>query len=259
MTTDVTYSEEQARFITENADKMRYSELAELFNSKFGTRKTVKQIRKWCQYHGISGISSRDFTPEQEQFIIERQYDMTREQLADKFNACFGTHISATKLKSWCNYRGIHNKNSGRFDDGNVSWQTGLDKDAYWSHFSEESKLSVIQHLKDTNQKYKDGDIVIRHGLPFIYKKTASGEGMDANLISASRVEWEKHHGKLPDTHIVIHMDGDVMNWKIDNLQSIPRKYLPIIRHLGGLTDSIEMNKTKLLYCKLFCELKGQR
>ena len=259
MSTSDTYTAEQRDFIIENAPKLKYDVLCDEFNKRFGASKTVKQIRKWCAYHRISGISSRDFTPEQEQFIREHQYELTRNQLADAFNERFGTHISGDKMKSWCQHRGIKNKNSGLFEDGNASWQRGLHGDEYWQHFSAETKAMVLQNLIDSNQTYRDGDVVIRHGCPAIYKKVASGKGIDANLSYASKVEWEKHYGPIPDDSIIVHIDGDVMNYSIENLRMIPRSYLPILRHLGGLSDNTAMNTVKLEYCKLFSAIKAER
>jgi hypothetical protein len=257
MATADTYTAEQRDFLMKNAPNMRYNELCDLFNLTFDETKTLKQIRKWCAYHGIRGISSRDFTPDQERFIIENQYGMTREQLAKMFNERFGTSVSGAKIKSWCQHRGIRNANSGRFEDGNVSWQTGLHGDEYWSHFSDDTKAKVLKHLVEVNQKYKDGDVVMRHGVPAIYKKVSSGNSIDANLTYASTAEWERHFGAVPEDSIIIHIDGDVKNYAIDNLRLIPRAYLPILKHLGGLTDNSQMNRVKLKYCELFTALKS--
>jgi hypothetical protein len=56
----------------------------------------------------------------------------------------------------------------------------------------------------------------------------------------------------------LIHLDGDVMNYNLDNLRAIPKAWLPDLRYAGGLTDSRELNETKLRYCALRAALREE-
>lgn len=248
------YTKEQSDFLVANAKTMRYSDLTSEFNQRFGTHKTVTQIRKWFSYHKISGISSRDLTPEQLDFVRQNCQFMSRKELARQLNEKFRTNFNENALKSYCNRRGLHSVSTGKFEVGNRSWQTGLHGEDYWRHFTPETREQVRQTLIEANTKYHDGDVIIRHGLPCIYKKT--GATIDENISYASTVIWEQHYGKIPDSHIIIHIDGNVMNYDISNLYLFPRSDLSTLRHLGGLTDNVQLNRTKLMYCKLIHELR---
>ena len=48
------------------------------------------------------------------------------------------------------------------------------------------------------------------------------------------RLEWEKHHGKIPDGYIIHHKDEDKTNWNIDNLEMISRSD-HIMKHQNNL------------------------
>lgn len=256
MSTADTYTKEQTEFLITKAPTLQYSVLTRLFNEKFNENKTQKQIRKWCYYHNITALSSRNMTEEQVQFIMEHYNCMPRKELTKLFNEKFGTNYTVNGMKTWCNKRGLHSFQTGKFETGNRSWQKGLHGSEYWKHFTKESKEKVIQHLIDKAQKYKNGDIVIRHGLPCVYTKRSNGKGIDINLDAASVKMWESYYGKVPDDCIILHLDGNVMNYDISNLILFPRKCLSSLRHIGGLTDNLELNKTKIKYCQLMDSLK---
>ena len=86
MSTADTYTKEQKEFLITNAPTLQYSVLTKLFNEKFNENKTQKQIRKWCYYHNITALSSRNMTEEQVQFIMEHYHCMPRKELTELFN-----------------------------------------------------------------------------------------------------------------------------------------------------------------------------
>ena len=181
-----------------------------------------------------------------------------RAQLTQGFNATFGTSYAKTTVTSWCNKRGLHNGNDGRFKDGHRSWQTGLQGEEYRKHYTEESWKKSKSGLVFAEQKYQEGDVLIRHGLPAFYKGGSVGVKIDDRIEYASTVVWERANGKVPDDMKLIHLDGDVMNYQLDNLRAIPKSWLPDLRYTGGLTDNKELNKARLRYCELRAALREE-
>lgn len=198
-------------------------------------------------------------TSDEEIFLQEYATRMSRTELTQKFNTTFGTRWAVSTVKAWCNKRGLSNGNDGRFKKGNQSWQTGLHGDEYWSHFSNETKRQVLSLLDSTRQKYQEGDVVLRHGLPAIYQGVDSGEHLDDRIVYCSTATWVEANGQLPDDMILIHLDGDLQNYSLDNLKAIPRSWLGDLRYIGGLTDDLELNLTKLAYCELKESLRGDK
>lgn len=198
------------------------------------------------------------YTPEQEEYLYENAPTMSRVQLTEGFNARFGTKKSVSTIKSWCNRRSIHNGNDGRFKDGHRSWQTGLRGEEYRKHYTKESWDKSKSGLVFVEQKYQEGDLIIRHGLPAFYKGGDVGAEIDNRIEYASTTVWERANGKLPDNMKLIHLDGDVMNYNLDNLRAIPKSWLSDLRYTGGLTKNRELNEAKLRYCALRAALRKE-
>jgi hypothetical protein len=199
------------------------------------------------------------YTPEQEEYLRENAPKLTREQLTEGFNARFGTKKSVSTIKSWCNRRGLHNGNDGRFKDGHRSWQTGLQGDEYRKHYTDESWEKSKSGLVFAEQKYREGDLIIRHGLPAFYKGGDVGVAIDDRIEYASTAVWERANGKLPDNMKLIHLDGDIMNYQLENLRAIPKSWLADLRYLGGITDDKQLNETKLAFCELRDAIRSER
>lgn len=199
------------------------------------------------------------YTQEQEDYLRENAPNMSRVQLTVGFNARFGTKKSVNTIKSWCNRRGIHNGNDGRFKDGHRSWQTGLQGEEYRKHYTDESWEKSKSGLVFAEQKYQEGDLIIRHGLPAFYKGGAAGVAIDYRIKYASTAVWERSNGKLPDNMKLIHLDGDVMNYQLENLRAIPKSWLSDLRYLGGITGDRSLNETKLAFCELRAAIRGEK
>lgn len=190
-------------------------------------------------------------TEEQEAYLRNHAPVESRMQLTNGFNATFGTAYARTTITNWCNQRNLHNGNDGKFKEGHYSWQTGLRGEEYRQHYTEDSWNKAKSGLVFAEQKYQEGDVFTRHGLPVFYKGGNAGVPIDDRVEYASTVVWERANGKLPEGMKLVHIDGDVQNYQLDNLKAIPVSWLADLRHVGGLTDNRKLNETKLAYCAL--------
>ena len=198
-------------------------------------------------------------TAEQEAYLQEHAPHESRAQLAKGFNLTFGTAYAKTTITAWCNQRGLHNGNDGRFKPNHRSWQTGLSGIEYRSHYTESSWAKSKSGLIMAEQQYQEGEVVIRHGLPAFYKGGQPGVTLDRRIEYASTVMWEKAYGKLPKNMKLVHLDGNVLNYQLDNLRAIPKSWLPDLRYTGGLTDNRTLNEAKLRYCELQATLRNAK
>lgn len=195
------------------------------------------------------------YTKEQEQFIVENFYGISRKELTERFNKKFNTNKSVLAIKSWCNNRGLNCGNDGRFKDGNVSWQTGLSKEEYKSHFTKESYKRSIKPIID-KRVYEIGDTILRHGEPYVIISTDENVVLDKRIQTKRRYIYEKAYGKIPPKHRIIHLDGDKSNLELDNLYCIPSKYIPTINKNHWLTDSRDHTLTAIKWCELYYAIK---
>ena len=200
------------------------------------------------------------YSPEQEAFLKTNAPFMSRKELTELFNARFDTNKSELAIKSWCNARGFNSSNDGRFKDGHCSWQTGLTKEDFKSHYSEKSFDKMLHNMKESNKTHVIGDEIIRHGIPHIVISTDYNKPFHERLMVKRRYVWEKAYGQIPDDHMVIHLDGDHMNCDLSNLACIPTKYRPLLNKNHWLGNSKDVTLTAVKWCELFYatkEMKG--
>lgn len=191
------------------------------------------------------------YAKEQDEFLRENCTKMTRAELTDIFNQKFGTNKAVSTIKGYCNRRGWKSGGDGRFKPGNISWQTGLSKDKYKSHFTEDSFKRSIAGIMD-KRKYKIGDELVRRGVPMILISIEPNVQIWDRCVPKRRYVWEQAYGEIPEGHRIINLDGDPMNCDLDNLYCIPAKFIPLLNKNHWLVDSREHTLTAIKYCELY-------
>lgn len=175
---------------------------------------------------------SMNYTDEMREFILVNYKGITAQELADRFNAKFGTDVSADKMKS---YKGNHKLNSGltgRFVKGQVSHNKGV-------------KMSKEVYEKAKHTMFAKGHV------PHNHKKVGS-ERVNVDGYIEIKVEepkkwrlkhnvvWEQHNGKIPRGSVVIFLDGNKMNIVIENLKLIKRSELLIMNKYSLYGETAE-------------------
>lgn len=199
------------------------------------------------------------YTAEQQEFLRDNSFGMSRQQLADSFNARYGTSKSVRAIKSYCNNRGWKSGHDSRFKTGHRSWQTGLSSEEFKSHYSDESFFRMLKPMAAVNKKWHVGDEVIAHGVPMIVTSEEFAVDFYSRLTPKRRYVWEQAHGTIPPGHRIIHLDGDRMNCDIENLYCIPDKFVPILNKNHWLTNEREHTLTAIKWCELFYALRGAK
>lgn len=195
------------------------------------------------------------YTAEQEGFLRKHHFGRTRKELTDLFNQKFRTNKTVLAIKSWCNNRGLHNGNDGKFTEGNVSWQTGLSKKEYMKHFTNKSFARSIAALMD-KRVHDVGDTIIRHGIPYVITRVEPNTPIDDRIKAKRRFVYEQAYGEIPEGHRIIQLDGDQMNCELDNLYCVPDKYIPVLNKNHWLTGNKDITLAAIKWCELFNALK---
>lgn len=198
------------------------------------------------------------YTEEQELFLHNSSFGLTRQELTNKFNAKFDTNKSLLAIKSWCNNRKFMSGLDGRFDGTNPSWQKGLKGDEYKSHYSESSLIKAQSGISN-RRKHEIGGEITRSGRPYIIKSVDKNTDLDRRIVSKRRYVYENLFGKIPKGHKIINLDGNAFNCCPANLCCIPAKYIPILNKNGWLTESAEHTLTAIKWCELFYARKDKK
>lgn len=69
------------------------------------------------------------------------------------------------------------------------------------------------------NEKYKGRNILKGHKYPRVYWPNHPCAYESSGFAYVHRVVWYEHNGEIPDGYIIHHVDGDVENWNINNLE----------------------------------------
>ncbi|WP_233095997.1 hypothetical protein [Alicyclobacillus sp. SO9] len=109
------YTQEQTEFIREVAQGRYNTEIAALFNARFGTNVTDGQMKSFKANHQIkSNVLKRRrtepaglFTNEQKAFIKDNVKGLSNQKLADLVNKRFGLSITARQMNTWKKNHGL--------------------------------------------------------------------------------------------------------------------------------------------------------
>lgn len=157
------------------------------------------------------------YTAEMQDFIRNNAHSKQWHELADLFNAEFGTNKTPRQIQSQAHDIGVRN---------------GL---------QQKNKLGVGRYRPVGSTRLdKDGYVVIKVADPCTWKR-------------AQLVEWEKYHEPINiRTEMLLFLDGNRQNYHISNLYKIPRKYISTLnkyelwQYISPETIETIMNIVKL-------------
>ena len=196
------------------------------------------------------------YSVEQEEFLKANAPLLSRKELTERFNEKFGTTKNVRAIKSWCNNRGYNSSSDGRFQDGNVSWQTGLSKDDFKSHYTDESFKRMTQNMIENRKTKKIGDEIIKDGEPYIIVSVDYNLPYDKRRQPKRRVVWEQLHGEIPKDHCIICLDGNPMNCEPSNLYCMPIQFRTVLAQNQWWFGNAELTLTAIKWCEHYYAIK---
>lgn len=118
-------------------------------------------------------------------------------------------------------------------------------------------KLGITKTKETIRQSRKHdetiGSVRIVNGFRYI-KITNRFDNFYQNWMPLHRRVWEQIHGKIPNDHRVIFLDGNKFNCHIDNLACVSNKIMARMANGHGKalwSGNAEITKTALLVCEL--------
>lgn len=212
------YTQEELEYLRKIADMTGRTnkEITEMFNKKFNKNKTVDAIIGAKNRYNIKSYT-RVYTEEQLDYLREITPGRTSKEITRMFNKKFNDNRTEESIKSVRQENGIKIGNTGRFEKGNLP----------------PNKVEVGTTTIDA-----DG-----------YHKTKIAEPNTWELTH--RLIWEKHHGKIPDGHVVLFGDKDKDNLDIDNLILVSRHELLAMNRHNLIQDNAELTKVGKVVARL--------
>lgn len=171
-------------------------------------------------------MSRRIFTDEIESFIHRHVKGLLNKELTELVNKELGTQFTIGQIR---NYKARNKLSSGiktTFKKGQVPFNKGMKQSEYMSAEAvERTKNTRFQKGQEPiNWKLIGYERITRDGYTEVKVLDVKGVHSTKNFELKHRVLWEKHHGEIPEEHIVIFKNGDPQDIRIENLMMIPRK-----------------------------------
>lgn len=214
------YTKEQIEWIKINYPLYDKHMMVKLFKEKFNQEISCHSIPKLAYYYGFKSGRTGQFNkkyPQEYYDWLQQHSNENTIKLVPKFNEHFNTNLSYHVIKA------LINNNIKRPDT-----------------------YDCRKYSKDNHKKPLYSESTDINGIRI---KVANNKWMYKN-----RYIWEQHNGPIPKNHIIIHLDGNITNCDITNLDCIPRELLaPLNKHYSykGIKEitqaGIELLRTEKL------------
>jgi hypothetical protein len=256
------FAPEVHQFIRENVEGRTCCELVALVNEHFGEELfTECSMRSYKKNHGLkSGTprgnllgSSVKWPPQVGEYIVEVAEGRSREEITRLVNARFGAgtmtqaqvdaYMCRNKIRSGvdCRFR----PGGTPFNKGRKGWHPpGCEKTWFPA-----GQLSINAAPIGTEQERDDG---------YVYVKLRDGHGMK-NWMQKHRMIWEQAHGQIPPGSVVIFLNGNRRDFRLENLQMVSRAENAVMCKRGLHSSNPEFTKTGILVAKVVLAQKKAR
>lgn len=158
------------------------------------------------------------YTAEQINFLRDKYTDYSRKDLLEAFNNEFGTAITLTQMVSTLKRNKINSGRTGQFQKGDANPNKG--RKGWIVPGCEKTwfkKGQVAHNVKPIGTERLDVD-------GYVLVKTENKGRWHEQWLHKHKVVWEAAHGPIPDNHVVIFLDGNKLNFSLDNLALVTQR-----------------------------------
>lgn len=137
-----------------------------------------------------------------------------RARLAEMFNLHWGTRLSASAIKGTCQRHGIKAGSDGRFVKGQPRVPGSGCKSANITTFQKGHSPHNRRPIGHVSYCTKSGYMSVKMTDTRVTRK---------DYVALNRLVWEHYHGPIPPSYIVIFRNGDIYDFRIENLELVSR------------------------------------
>lgn len=243
------YTAEQKEFFRDFIPGHTTTEVVAEFNRRFEQKTTASKVKSYKTNNRIkSGTRKGNPAGESElfprkirDFIRENNKGKTALQMTELLNQTFGTSYTTEQIKSIRGRMHLDSGLRGYFEKGHIPankgkkgvWHKGCEKTWFKKGQMPHNHVAVGTEVMTT-----DGYLKIKIAEPNVW-------------AFKHIMEWEKHHGEVPEGMLISFKDGDHYNCSIENLMCITRAEHAILNHQGMRSSLPEVTETALTLAKL--------
>lgn len=254
------YTQEMDRYIRDIAKGRLCSEIAEMFNEKFGTNITAKTIKSYKSNHKIvSGKSNIDYskksyynqllTNEQLEYLKTIYIGITNRECTRLMNEKFNLSLTCNQIKCQKRRFKLNSGLDGRFKKGQKPNSHCFKKGERTSIETEFKKGHIPKNWCPigTEKIKSDG---------YIYVKITDRKGVtpNKNWKQKHRIIWEKRKGSIPKEMNILFLDGNKLNLDINNMVLATKQEKLIMSRHHWYSDIPEITYSRLLLARMMAK-----
>jgi len=251
------YAPEVHAFIRENVWGRTCRELTALVNAHFGkplfTEAGMKNYK--CTHHLRSGTPrgnpvgySPKWPPEVLEYLAEVARGRSREEIARLINERFGAGtMSASQVHIYMSNHGIRSGVDTRYKPGHEpsnKWRKGHCAPGCERTWFQKGHRPADAVPIGSEREREDG---------YVYVKVCDGH-KNRNWVQKHRLIWEQAHGPVPPGHVVIFLNGDRRDFRLENLGMISRAENAVMNKHGLYFADSALTELGTLIAKVVLE-----
>ena len=187
-------------------------------------------------------MPGHQWTEEEKSWLKQYIPGHSEAEIIEAFQQSFGWRMRRSQLKNMKTALKIGSgTQNGQFKKGHVPYNKGKHSGARGNMFQTMFKPGNIPH----NHKPVGSEVIDRDG--YVRVKIADPR----KWTYKHRLVWSQHNGAIPKGAIVVFLDGNKLNFDIDNLMMLTRTELVRANQDGVWELPQELRRTALITVKL--------
>lgn len=179
---------------------------------------------------------AHNYTPEEREFIKRNYLGIKSGDLAQMFNAEFGTDLSRGQIKSYLTNHNLCNGVVCRFSKGHVPANKG-------------KKMSAEVYARASATMFKKGHIPVSHR-PVGSERIERKDGYRLVKVAEPNkwrlkhvLLWEQHNGPVPKGHKIVFANQNKNDIRIDNLILVSDAQMAVVNKRRLLNSDKDLTK----------------
>lgn len=253
------YTDEMHQYICDIAEGRLCSEIADMFNKKFGTNLSAKTIKSYKSNHKIrSGKSHIDYSKktyynqllnyEQIEYLKLIYLGVSNRECTRMMNEKFGLNLTCKQVKAQKARFKLNSGLDGRFKKGCKQNDHCFKKGERNGIETEFKKGNIPKNWVPigTEKVRSDG---------YVYVKISDIRGVKYSHLINWKLKhiiiWEEAYGSVPKDSCIIFLDGNKANVTLGNLACVTKSQRLIINKNDLIYDDPELTKVGITVAKL--------
>jgi len=237
------YTPKQIKFLDANTEGRHIEDITARFNRRFRLSLSCISIKSAMKRYGLksgykyNGGWNKKYFENHIKFLRKIVPGKHHSEAVKLFNERFNFSCTITQFKSLCKRFDIQTGFTGHFQKGHIPFNKGKKGVRYTgSEVSWFKKGHIPLNYKPVGSERinVDGYAEVKIADPNKWKSKHS-------------VIWEEVHGKIPKGHIVIFLDGNKLNFELDNLAIVSRSVHVVMCRSNLYTTDKETTRTNIV------------